>query len=258
VTDLSTLIPHLATLPDQDEALGRLHAAWRGTPDPAGFALAAQGALAYPGHHPMVPLVLRLAAMIPDLDVAAVLLTRWDRWSELDLPTREALAAAVARRAHQGSDWLQLMKDAVLERPELGERLVPLFLAAPVWFADHSATIFAAYPHAKAAIAAAGQLLLASLGDRAPAPPPERSESRVLLGKLLDYDAAEVFDKLDAMLDASPELGEPLIHEMAARSMDLRGVVAALRERVERDAIKGWVLGAVPDELERLVYLAMI
>ena len=40
--------------------------------------------------------------------------------------------------------------------------------------------------------------------------------------------------------------------------MDLRGAIALLRDRVERDTLKGWIQTAVPDELERLVYLAMI
>ncbi len=79
-----------------------------------------------------------------------------------------------------------------------------------------------------------------------------------MLGQLLDYDASEVFDKLDAMLDAAPSLGEPLILEMAERNMDLRGVVSALRDRADRDDIKTWLQAAVDDELELLVYLAMV
>ncbi len=84
------------------------------------------------------------------------------------------------------------------------------------------------------------------------------SESRAMLGKLLDYDSAEVIGKLDAMLDAAPELGEALVIEMASRHMDLRGVVVALRDRVERDTLKAWLQAAVDDELQLLVYMAMI
>ncbi len=83
-------------------------------------------------------------------------------------------------------------------------------------------------------------------------------ESRRMLGQLLDHDSTEVFDKLDAMLDAAPELGEALILEMASRRMDLRGVVVALRDRAERDDLKAWLQSAVDDELQLLVYLAMI
>lgn len=84
------------------------------------------------------------------------------------------------------------------------------------------------------------------------------AESRAMLGKLLDYDSAEVMGKLDAMLDASPALGEALILEMAARHMDLRGVVIAMRDRVDRDTLKAWLQQAVDDELQLLVYMAMI
>ena len=84
------------------------------------------------------------------------------------------------------------------------------------------------------------------------------SESRAMLGKLLDYDSAEVIGKLDAMLDASPALGEALILEMAARNMDLRGAVIAMRDRVDRDTLKEWLQAAVDDELQLLVYMAMI
>ncbi len=84
------------------------------------------------------------------------------------------------------------------------------------------------------------------------------SESRAMLGKLLDYDSAEVIGKLDAMLDAAPELGEALVLEMASRQMDLRGVVVALRDRADRDTLKTWLQAAVDDELQLLVYMAMI
>ncbi len=84
------------------------------------------------------------------------------------------------------------------------------------------------------------------------------SESRAMLGKLLDYDSGEVISKIDAMLDAAPELGEALVIEMASRHMDLRGVVVALRDRVERDTLKAWLQAAVDDELQLLVYMAMI
>ncbi len=84
------------------------------------------------------------------------------------------------------------------------------------------------------------------------------SESRAMLGKLLDYDSGEVISKIDAMLDAAPELGEALVIEMASRQMDLRGVVVALRDRVERDTLKAWLQAAVDDELQLLVYMAMI
>jgi TPR repeat protein len=90
------------------------------------------------------------------------------------------------------------------------------------------------------------------------APPSPVAEHRRLIGQLLDHDASEVFDKLEQLLDTAPQLGEALLLEMAARKMDLRGAIALLRDRVDRDTLKGWVLGAVPDELERLVYLAMI
>jgi ankyrin repeat protein len=84
------------------------------------------------------------------------------------------------------------------------------------------------------------------------------SESRAMLGKLLDYDSGEVISKIDAMLDAAPELGEALVIEMASRHMDLRGVVVALRDRVERETLKTWLQAAVDDELQLLVYMAMI
>jgi hypothetical protein len=45
---------------------------------------------------------------------------------------------------------------------------------------------------------------------------------------------------------------------MASRKMDLRGAISLLRDRVERDDLKSWIQAAVTDELERLVYLAMI
>ncbi|MCO4770085.1 MAG: hypothetical protein KDA24_08660 [Deltaproteobacteria bacterium] len=257
MSELASLLPELATLRNQDEALARLRAAWQSTSDPAAFSALAQGALAYPGPHPMVPLVLRLASYAPKLDVDVELETLWDRWAQLDLSTRAALAQAASRRVHRDPPWLKRVQERVLERPELGEFLVPLFLAAPFWFAEQAGAIFAAYPHAKSAIAAAGKLLLQRVED-ATATAPAHSESRQLLAKLLDYDAREVFDKLDVMLEAAPELGEPLILEMALRSMDLRGVVAVLRERVERDRLKGWLQAAVDDELELLVYLAMV
>ena len=84
------------------------------------------------------------------------------------------------------------------------------------------------------------------------------SESRAMLGKLLDYDSAEVIGKLGPMLDASPTLGEALILEMASRHMDLRGVVVAMRDRVERETLKKWLQAAVSDELQLLVYMAML
>jgi len=257
VTDPGALLPRLAALPDQEVALAELQGAWLQATDRPAFTEVVRGALAYPDPHPMVPLVLRLASVAPDLDVEVELQALWQAWADLDLRTRQALAGAVARRLHRSDAWLERFKDRVLSRPELGERLVPLFLAAPHWFAEHAGPILAAYPHAKPAIAAAGQLLLERVGvseESAPA----SSESRELLGKLLDYDATEVFDKLHVMLDAAPELGEPLILEMAARKMDLRGVIVALRDRVDRDRIKGWLQAAVTDELELLVYMAMV
>ena len=83
-------------------------------------------------------------------------------------------------------------------------------------------------------------------------------EHRRLIGQLLDHDASEVFEKLEQLLDAAPQVGEALLLEMASRRMDLRGAIALLRDRVERDQLKGWIQAAVPDELERLVYLAMV
>lgn len=97
--------------------------------------------------------------------------------------------------------------------------------------------------------------------DAAAAPPPTPSsidEHRRLIGSLLDHDASEVFDKLETLLDTAPSLGEALLLEMASRKMDLRGAISLLRDRVERDDLKSWIMGAVTDELERLVYLAMI
>ena len=257
MSDPSTLLPELAAFPDQDEALVRLRAAWQRSEDPVHFAEVIQGALAYPDHHPMVPLALRLAAHAPALDVDLELRTLWEGWNGLDLATRAALAQAAARRVHRDDAWLARATTAVLTRPELGEFLVPLFLAAPFWFAREAEAIFAVYPHAKSAIAAAGQLLLQRV-EEGTSTAPAHSESRQLLAKLLDYDPREVFDKLDAMLEAAPELGEPLILDMDLRSMDLRGGIAALRERVERDRLKGWLHSAVDDELELLVYLAMV
>jgi ankyrin repeat protein len=98
----------------------------------------------------------------------------------------------------------------------------------------------------------------AAEAERVAADPSPVDEHRRLIGQLLDHDASEVFDKLEQLLDTAPQLGEALLLEMAARKMDLRGAIALLRDRVERDTLKGWVLDAVPDELERLVYLAMI
>lgn len=83
-------------------------------------------------------------------------------------------------------------------------------------------------------------------------------EHRRLIGSLLDHDAIEVFDKLEQLLDTAPSLGEALLLEMVSRRMDLRGAIWLLRDRVERDDLKSWILRAVTDELERLVYLAMI
>lgn len=83
-------------------------------------------------------------------------------------------------------------------------------------------------------------------------------EHRRLIGQLLDHDASEVFEKLEQLLDAAPQVGEALLLEMASRRMDLRGAIALLRDRVERDQLKSWIQAAVPDELERLVYLAMV
>lgn len=91
--------------------------------------------------------------------------------------------------------------------------------------------------------------------DHAPSPV---DEHRRLIGQLLDHDASEVFDKLEQLLEMAPQVGEALLLEMASRRMDLRGAIALLRDRVERDTLKGWIQAAVPDELERLVYLAMI
>ena len=109
----------------------------------------------------------------------------------------------------------------------------------------------------------------AAVGKAVAPPPPDRTTSaaeipdvlatsRKLLGQLLDNDASEVFSKLHAMIDAAPELGEPLILEMAARNMDLRGVVVALRDRIDRELVKSWLQAAVTDELQLLVYMAMI
>jgi hypothetical protein len=80
VSDPSTLLPELAAFPDQDEALVRLRAAWQRSEDPVHFAEVIQGALAYPDHHPMVPLALRLAAHAPALDVDLELRTLWEGW----------------------------------------------------------------------------------------------------------------------------------------------------------------------------------
>lgn len=258
MSELETLLPELSALPDRNEALVRLRAAWQNTGDRAGFTEVIRGALAYPAPHPMVPLALRLAAYAPTLDVDLELRTLWEGWGELDLSARAALAQAAARRVHRDPAWADRVQRSLLTRPELGELLVPVFLADPFWFTDHAEAIFAAYPHAKPAIAAAGQLLLRTVEHRLPPPAPPKSESRILLGQLLDYDASEVFDKLAAMLDAAPALGEALILEMAERNMDLRGVVSALRDRADRDDIKAWLQAAVDDELELLVYLAMV
>lgn len=266
--DLGSMLPHLLALPE-DEALTLLRAAWRNTTDRPAFTHVAQGALAYPGPHPMVALVLNLAGHAADLDVEVELRVLWDRWATLDLATREALARAVARRAGRDPELLGFLHDHMFLRPEIGELLVPIFLADPFWFAENAEAIFIAYPHAKPAIAAAGQLLLQSAPvvveheaieqpHAAEDPAAQHlAESRQLLGQLLDYDAKEVFEKLHDMLTAAPELGEALILEMAARGMDLRGVVVALRDQVDRDRIKAWLQAAVDDELQLLVYLAM-
>jgi ankyrin repeat protein len=89
-------------------------------------------------------------------------------------------------------------------------------------------------------------------------PPSPLDEHRRLIGALLDNDASEVFDKLEQLPDTAPQLGEALLLEMASRRMDLRGAISLLRDRVERDELKAWIQASVPDELERLVYLAMI
>jgi len=101
--------------------------------------------------------------------------------------------------------------------------------------------------------------IVAEAAAAAPPPPPSPiDEHRRLIGSLLDHDASEVFDKLEALLDTAPQLGEALLLEMASRKMDLRGAISLLRDRVERDDLKSWIQAAVTDELERLVYLAMI
>jgi ankyrin repeat protein len=103
--------------------------------------------------------------------------------------------------------------------------------------------------------------VVAQAAAAAPPPPEPTSpidEHRRLIGSLLDHDASEVFDKLEQLLDTAPSLGEALLLEMASRKMDLRGAISLLRDRAERDDLKSWILGAVTDELERLVYLAMI
>ena len=258
MSGLKTLLPKLSALPDRDEALSRLRAAWQNTGDRTGFTEVIRGALAFPVPHPMVPLALRLAAHAPNLDVDLELHTLWEGWESLDLSARAALAQAAARRVHRDPAWADRVQSKLLTRPELGEFLVPIFLKDPLWFTDHADAIFAAYPHAKPAIAAAGQLLLRTVEHLLPPEPPPKSESQRMLGQLLDYDASEVFDKLDAMLDAAPGLGEALILEMAERNMDLRGVVSALRDRADRDDIKSWLQAAVNDELELLVYMAMV
>jgi len=256
VTSIATLLPELAALPDRQESLERLRGAWMSTSDPDAFTETLRGALVFPRADPVVTLSLRFAAVVAAVDVDEELSGLWQRWGQLDLRNREALARAVARRAYTDAGMRRLLQDAVLERPEIGECLVALFLSDPFWFAEHAGPILAAYPHAKPAVRAAGQLLLAEHAARQPVDP--HAESRTMLGQLLDYDAAEVFAKLDVMLNAAPQLGEPLIGEMAARDMDLRGVVVALRDRVERETIKAWLVAAVDDELERLVYMAML
>ena len=255
MTDLGTELPRLAALPDREAALTRLVGLWRSSEDRDTFASLVQGLLAWPEGHPVVPLLLDLSARCPDLDVEVELQALWDSWSDQDLRTRAALARAIARRLHQSPEWCSSFQRHALLRPELGELLVPLFLADPDWFEQNAKALFTAYPQARLPVLAAAELLL----DAAPAASERPSDaSRELLGRLLDYDAAEVFSKLDAMLDAAPELGEALLLEMAARRMDLRGVVAALAARVERTRLKSWLQAAVEDELELLVYLAMI
>ncbi len=176
MSELGTLLPELSALPDRDEALVRLRAAWQNTGDPAGFTEVIRGALSYPAPHPMVPLALRLAAYAPTLDVDLELRTLWDTWGGLDLAVRAALAQAAARRVHRDPAWADRVHASLLTRPELGEFLVPVFLADPFWFADHADAIFGAYPHAKPAIAAAGQILLRNVESRLPPEPPPKSE----------------------------------------------------------------------------------
>lgn len=237
------------------EAVDRLRAAWRQSDD-----------LATLSHHLRTLLepeadddglvVLEFAAREGSFAATDELVGLWERWPALDLLWRQALVRSLARRARAEPPVLALLQQRVLERAEIGEVLVSLFLAAPHWFAENGSAILAAYPHAKPAIVAAGQLLLASVEN--PNIPGASNASRRMLGELLDYDSAEVFDKLDAMLDAAPELGEALILEMASRQMDLRAVVVALRDRMSRDVVKDWLQSAIDDDLELLVYMAML
>lgn len=137
--------------------------------------------------------------------------------------------------------------------------MASLFRNDPEWIITSAEKIAEANPDAVE--------LMHWLADRhgidLPLPPPASEEpkaesSRAMLGKLLDYDRTEVLSKLGPMFDAAPDLGEPLLLEMSARSLDLRPVVVELRDRVPSETLKSWIQTAVTDELERLVYLAMI
>jgi hypothetical protein len=160
-------------------------------------------------------------------------------------PSRARELGAMA--AEEGKLWL------------LGTEGAPpdVVLAAGAAISEHRlAAVIPPHPDGRGLLTRASLHLVEAAEPEAP--PSPVAEHRRLIGQLLDHDASEVFDKLEQLLDTAPQLGEALLLEMAARKMDLRGAIALLRDRVDRDTLKGWVLGAVPDELERLVYLAMI
>lgn len=240
----------------RSEAVDRLHAAWRDAGDTSSLAAQLKELLVPVDGDDAGLVALEFAAREGSFDVTDELLALWDSWESLDLVWRQAVVSALARRVGRHPRALHALQSHVLDRPEVGEALVPLFLSSPHWFTEHGTRLLALYPHARAAILAAGQLILDAVEK--PAPARASDEARRMIGSLLDYDAAEVFEKLDVMLDAAPELGEPLIGEMAARGMDLRGVAVALRDRVPREVLKRWLQDAIPDELELLVYLALL
>jgi ankyrin repeat protein len=77
-------------------------------------------------------------------------------------------------------------------------------------------------------------------------------------GLLLDYAVMNGYDELVAALKATPELAESMLPTMAARGMDLRAIILLVRDKVDKAKLRSWIRAAVPDDLERMVYLVMV